>query len=79
MLKAISIGLTICGALMLLLALLSGGVALTASIERYQHGRGQPFAEVEFYGLLALICCVLGAFSLIVSRRIARHLDQHKE
>ncbi len=64
---------------MLLLALLSGGAALTALIERYHQGRDQPFADVEFYGLLALICCVLGAFSLIVSRRIARYLNQHKE
>jgi hypothetical protein len=79
MLKIISIGLFICGALMLLLALLSGGAALMASIERFQHGRVNLFADVEFFGLLSLICIVLGAFSLIISRRIARHIHHRKE
>jgi hypothetical protein len=79
MLKIMAIALSFCGALMLLLALLSGGAALMASIERYQQGRGQPFPDVEFYGLIALICCVLGVFSLIVSRRIMRILSHHKE
>jgi hypothetical protein len=79
MLKIMSIALSFCGALMLLFALLSGGAALMASIERYQQGHGQLFPDVEFYGLLALICCVLGIFSLIVSRRIVRILNQHKE
>ncbi|HUI45735.1 MAG TPA: hypothetical protein VL122_07130 [Nitrospirota bacterium] len=79
MLKFIAIGLYICGACMLLLALLSGGAALTASVHRFQHGRSHLFADVEFFGLLTLICCVLGAFSLSMARRIARRLQQGKE
>jgi len=78
MLKIISMVLFICGACMLLLALLSGGAALMASVERFQHGRSHLFDDVEFFGLLALICCVLGAFSLIIAKRIARRLHQNK-
>jgi len=79
MLKIISIGLFMCGAFMLLLAMLSGGVALIASVDRFQHGSGHLSVDVEFFGLLTLICCVLGAFSLVIAKRIARHLHQRKE
>lgn len=76
MLKIIFKWLVISGALMLLLALLSGGAALVASFERIRLGQGHVSANAGFFGLLALICCILGAFSLLIARRIANHLHQ---
>jgi len=70
--------LLIGGGISLLLGLLSGGAALLSSIDRVQHGRSLLFADVEFFGLLALICCVLGAFSLIVAKRLAKKMHQHR-
>ncbi len=71
-------GLLAGGGIMLLLALLSGGAALLSILDRVKHGHGLLYADVEFFGLLALICCVLGAFSLIVARRIASRMDKDK-
>jgi hypothetical protein len=79
MLKIIVTGLSIGGALMLLLALLSGGGALMASFERIQHSQGHVSSNAGFFGLLALIGSVLGAFSLIIARRIARLMRRGKE
>jgi hypothetical protein len=79
MLKIIATGLFLSGALMLLLALLSGGGALMASFDRIQYSQGHVSANAGFFGLFALIFSVLGVFSLILARRIARHLRQGKE
>ena len=70
--------LLIGGSISLLLGLLSGGAALLSSIDRVQQGHGLLFADVEIFGLLALICCVLGAFSLIVAKRLAKRTHQHR-
>ena len=75
MLKIFTIVLVICGAIMLLLGFVSGAASLVALLER--HSRGGPgimFADVEFFGLLALVCCTLGIFSLLVAKRIGRYL-----
>ncbi len=77
-LKIIHTLLLIGGGISFILGLLSGGAALMSSLDRVKHGRGLLVADVEFFGLLALICCVLGAFSLIVAKRIARRLHKGK-
>lgn len=74
MARAFVTGLLICGAVMLLLGLISGGASLLALLERRSHGPGLMFADVEFFGLLALVCCVLGVFSLLAAKRIGRYL-----
>jgi len=79
MARVLVIGLLICGALMLLLGMISGGASLVALLERRSHGPGIMFADVEFFGLLALVCCVLGIFSLLVAKRIGRHLQKQGE
>jgi hypothetical protein len=67
------------GSISLLLGLLSGGAALLSSIDRVRHGHGLLFADdVEIFGLLALICCVLGAFSLIVAKRLTKRMHQQR-
>ncbi len=70
--------LIIGGSISLMLGLLSGGAALLSSIDRVRHGHGLLFADVEIFGLLALICCVLGAFSLIVAKRLTKRVHQHR-
>jgi hypothetical protein len=79
MARVLVIGLLICGALMLLLGMISGGASLLALVERHRHGSGLMFADVEFFGLLALVCCVLGVFSLLVAKRIGRFLQKKEE
>jgi hypothetical protein len=74
-LKILRICLLVSGGISLLLGLLSGGASLLSAIERFQQGRGL-FADAEAFGLLALICCTLGAFSLIVGKRIARQIHK---
>jgi len=71
-------GLLLGGGAMLLIGFLFGGAALYWTVERVWHGRSAIVADFEVFGVLALICCVLGAFSLIVARRIARQLEQDK-
>ncbi len=77
-LKAISLALSIGGGILLLLGLLAGGASLMTSLERLQHGTGPLFADGEFFGLLALICCVLGAISLIVAKRLRRIMQRNE-
>jgi len=79
MLKIVCRGLFLSGALMLLLALLSGGGALMASYDRIQHREGHISASAGSFLLLALLFSVLGAFSLMTARRIARYLSQRAE
>jgi len=77
-LKILRVGLLAGGGAMLLIGLLSGGAALLSSVDRLRFG-GAPLAgDVGIFGLLALVCCVLGAFSLIVARRIARQMEQER-
>jgi hypothetical protein len=69
--KTISIGLWIAGGLMLLIALVSGGVSVLSLVERSQHGPGLLFADVEFLGFIALIAAILGAATLFVAKKLS--------
>jgi hypothetical protein len=69
--RTISIGLWIWGGLLLLIALVSGGVSILALIERVQHGRGLFFADVEFFGMIALIAAILGAAVVFAARKLS--------
>ena len=71
MMKMMSIGLWILGGLLLLIALLFGGASVLAFIARVQHGRGLLFADVEFFGMIALIAAVLGAAVLFAARKLS--------
>ncbi len=75
-LKTLRMVLVIGGSASLLLGFLSGAAALLSWVERFRRGPGLLFADAEVFGLLALICCVLGAFSLIVAKRIARRINK---
>jgi hypothetical protein len=36
-----------------------------------QHGRGLLFADVEFFGMIALIAVILGAATLFVAKKLS--------
>jgi hypothetical protein len=74
--KTFTIILVICGAIMLLLGFVSGAASLAALFERRRSGPGIMFADVEFFGLLAFVCCTLGIFSLLVAKRIGRYAQK---
>jgi hypothetical protein len=69
--KMISIGLWIVGGLLVLIALVSGGASMVSLLERVQHGPGLLFAEVEFFGLIALIAAILGAAILFAAKKLS--------
>jgi len=69
--RMISIGLWIVGGLLLLIALVSGGASILSLIERAQHGPGLLFAEVEFFGSIALIAAILGAAGLFAAKKLS--------
>ncbi len=69
--RTISVGLWIVGGLLLLIALVSGGVSVLSWVERSQHGPGLFFADVEFFGFIALIAVILGAAVLFVASKLS--------
>jgi hypothetical protein len=69
--KIILIGLWIVSGLLLLIALVFGGASVLALIARVQHGRGLLFADVEFFGMIALIAVILGAATLFVAKKLS--------
>jgi hypothetical protein len=69
--RMISMGLWILGGLLLLIALVFGGTSVLALIARVQHGRGLLFADVEFFGMTALIAAILGAATLFIVKRLS--------
>jgi hypothetical protein len=69
--KIILIGLWIVSGLLLLIALVFGGASALALIARVQHGRGLLFADVEFFGMIALIAVILGAATLFVAKKLS--------
>ena len=79
--RMISMGLWILGGLLLLITLVFGGASVLALIARVQHGRGLLFADVEFFGMIALIVAVLGAAVLFAARKLStfekRDVPQH--
>jgi hypothetical protein len=74
--RMISIGLWIAGGLLLLIALVFGGASIFALISRVQHGRGLLFADVEFFGMIALIAVILGAAILFAARKLSSSQKQ---
>jgi len=69
--KIISIGLWIVGGFLVLIALVSGGASMVSLLERVQHGPGLLFADVEFFGFIALIAAILGAAMLFVAKKLS--------
>jgi hypothetical protein len=69
--RMISIGLWIAGGLLLLIAVVAGGASILSLLERIQHGPGLMFADVEFFGLIALIAVILGAATLFAARKLS--------
>ena len=69
--KMISIGLWIVGGFLLLIALVFGGASVLALIARVQHGRGLMFADVEFFGMIALIAVILGVATLFAAKKLS--------
>jgi len=67
----ISVGLWIVGGLLLLIALVSGGASILSLLERVQHGPGLLFADVEFFGSIALIAVILSAAVLFVASKLS--------
>ena len=71
-LPVLSTLLALSGAILLVIALVSGGASILSFIERRQHGPGLLFADVEFFAFIALICAVLGGLAVFGARKIAR-------
>jgi hypothetical protein len=69
--KIISIGLWIVGGFLVLIALVSGGASMVSLLERVRHGPGLLFADVEFFGFIALIAAILGATALFVAKKLS--------
>ena len=69
--KWISIGLWIVGGLLLLIALVSGGISALSLTERSQDGRGLLFADVEFFGFMAVVAASLGAATLFAAKKLS--------
>lgn len=69
--RMISIGLWVVGGLLLLIALVFGGASIFALIARVQHGRGLMFADVEFFGFIALIAAILGVATLFAAKKLS--------
>jgi hypothetical protein len=67
----ISIGLWIVGGLLLLIALVFGGASILSLLERVQHGAGLLFADVEFFGFIALIAAILGVATLFAAKKLS--------
>ena len=67
--RMISIGLWIVGGLLLLVGLVSGGASVLSLLERLQHGPGLLFADVEFFGFIALAAVILGAAVLFAAKK----------
>jgi len=61
------------GVVLLAAALLAGGVAVVALIERLRHGRGIFFADVEIFVFLAVLGALSGALALLGSRALSKH------
>lgn len=70
-LSALSSILTLSGTILLVIALLSGGAAILSLIERFQHGPGLLFADVEFFGFIALICAFSGGLAVFGAKKLS--------
>jgi len=71
-LSVLSSILTVSGALLLVIALLSGGASILSLAERLQHGPGMFFADVELFGFIAFICAFSGGLAVFGARKLSR-------
>ena len=69
--KMILMGLWVVGGLMLLIALIFGGASILSLFERIQHGPGLLFADVEFFGFVALTAVIVGAALLFAAKKLS--------
>jgi hypothetical protein len=69
--KAISIPLWIVGGFLLLIALVFGGASILSLLERLQRGSGLLFADVEFFGFIALTTAIFGVAILFAARKLS--------
>ena len=63
--------LTVCGSILLAIALLSGAASVLSLIGRLHHGAGLMFADVEFFGFTALIFTVAGGLAVFGATKIS--------
>lgn len=68
--------LNIFGVLSLLIALIFGILSLSAYLERTKYGPGLMFADVEFFGLIAIFSLLFGIVFLFISRKIKKSNPQ---
>lgn len=68
--------LNIFGVLSLLIAFVFGILSLSAYLERIKYGPGLMFADVEFFGFIAIISLLFGIIFLIISRKIRKSNSQ---
>lgn len=73
--KVIAVFFNFLGALFCLLAVIAGGMSVTALLERMRHGRGIMFADVEFFVLTALALLVLGLVLLVAARQLTKRIS----
>ncbi len=78
LLSVFSFILTLIGGILIAVALLSGGAAMLALIERLRHGRGIMFADTEFLGITALVCGLPGALLVIGARKLSKAKRHHR-
>ena len=69
--RMMSIGLWMVCGLLLLIALVFGGASILSLLERVQHGAGLLFADVEFFGFIALIAAILGVATLLAAKKLS--------
>jgi hypothetical protein len=76
--RVVSVISNLLGALLCLFAIIASGISATALVERIQHGRGIMFADVEFFGLAALVLLLAGLLLLFVARKLSKRASQPK-
>jgi hypothetical protein len=57
------------GAILLVVAFLSGGASILSFVERRQHGPGLFFADVQFFGFIALFCALTGGLAVFGAKK----------
>lgn len=60
------------GGVLLLIALLSLTASILSFIERLKYGPGLFFADVEFFGLIALVSGIAGVVTVLVAKRLSK-------
>ena len=65
--------LAVCGGILILIALFSGGASILSLTERLQHGPGLLFADAELFGLIAFICAIAGGLAIFGAKKLSKH------